>query len=300
MPIRIKIKAYAKINLGLRVLRQREDGYHEILSLMQTIGLADELELILEEERGEKPVMVEIEPPLLEAEGEANLVHRAAVMFLDMAEPALRPPVRIRLRKRIPVGAGLGGGSSDAAATLAGLDRLLKLELPQDRLAGLAAELGSDIPFFLEGGTCLVRGRGEWVERLPPLPRYHLVLLLPPFSLPTAEVYRKFDDLDVDSGREDEETLWARPLQPPAGHLRNDLEEAALALRPELKEYRLFLERTGPAFFGMSGSGPAWFAGFTERERERASILAEKAASSLPGQVILTETNDQGYEIELD
>ncbi|HIC95536.1 TPA: hypothetical protein EYP12_02780, partial [Candidatus Bipolaricaulota bacterium] len=125
MPIRIKIKAYAKINLGLRVLRQREDGYHEILSLMQTIGLADELELILEEERGGKPVMVEIEPPLLEAEGEANLVHRAAVMFLDMAEPALRPPVRIRLRKRIPVGAGLGGGSSDAAATLAGLDRLL-------------------------------------------------------------------------------------------------------------------------------------------------------------------------------
>ena len=272
----MRLRAYAKVNLGLRVLRRRGDGFHEVQGLMQTIGLADELVL----EKGGEGITLEVQPPL-GIPPEENLAYRAAEAVLKAA--GLQPNLRIQLTKRIPAGAGLGGGSSDAAAVLVGTNELFGLEMERARLLELAMELGSDVPFFLTGGTCWMGGRGERLKRLPPLPRYHLLLLLPPFSLSTAEVYRKFDELG-----EDEES----PRPPRL--LRNDLERAALALRPELAKYRDLLEETDPDFFGMSGSGPAWFAGFTERER------AERAAErfALPGEAVLMEFVDHGYKLE--
>jgi 4-diphosphocytidyl-2-C-methyl-D-erythritol kinase len=274
----LRIKAYAKLNLGLQVFRRREDGYHELSSLMQNIDLADELVL---EEAGEG-IALKVEPPL-DVPAEENLVYRAAELLFTTA--SLAPSLRIELMKRIPVGAGLGGGSSDGAATLVALNELLKLGLEKDELRTGAAELGSDVPFFLEGGTCLVSGRGERVERLPPLPQYHLVLLIPPFPLSTAEVYDAFDRMRDDAREADEKS--PRLLQ-------NDLERAAVALRPELEDYRDFLQRAAPDFFGMSGSGPTWFAGF--RERKRAVALATEAAR-LPGRALLTKIIKRSYEI---
>ncbi len=273
----MKLRAYAKVNLGLRVLGRREDGYHEIQSLMQTIDLADELVL----ERGEGGIELDVEPPLGLSPQE-NLVYRAVELIFNSHPPNLR----LKLTKKIPVGTGLGGGSSDAAATLAGLTRLLGLKLSRERLAALAAELGSDVPFFLEGGSCLVSGRGEILKKLPPLPRYHLVLLVPPFSLSTAAVYRELDRLAGADGGTDEEDPRV---------LRNDLEPAALQLRPELARYRSLLKESGPDFLGMSGSGPSWFAGF--KEGRRAKAVAVEAAR-LPGEAILSGMVEHGWEIE--
>jgi 4-diphosphocytidyl-2-C-methyl-D-erythritol kinase len=129
-----------------------------------------------------------------------------------------------------------------------------------------------------------VGGRGERLKRLPPLPGYHLVLLIPPFALSTAEVYREFDRLGENEGGEGSPRL-----------LRNDLERATLRLRPELVEYRQFLEEGAPDFLGLSGSGPAWFAGF--RDKEGAEAVAEEAAG-LPGRALLVRLVEQGYEIE--
>ncbi|MCR4403819.1 MAG: 4-(cytidine 5'-diphospho)-2-C-methyl-D-erythritol kinase [Candidatus Acetothermia bacterium] len=277
--MRVRIRAYAKTNLGLRVLGRREDGYHQIQTVMQSISLADEL--VLEPRPGAEGVTLEVEPDLGLPAAE-NLAYRAARLILERA--GCRKGVHIRLSKGIPAGAGLGGASSDGAATLAGLNELLGLGFGKDELKALGLELGSDVPFFFEGGTCSVSGRGERVKRLPRLPLYHLVLLVPPFPLPTPEVYAAFDKIghqSVDSGDDI------------PGLLRNDLQRAALALRPELEDYRDFLRGASAEFWGMSGSGPAWFAGFSERER--AAALAARAAG-LPGQAILTETIERSYE----
>jgi len=273
----MRLRAYAKVNLGLRVLRRREDGFHEVQGLMQTIGLADEL--ILEE--GGRGIELEVRPPLGIPPKE-NLAYRAAESVLRTVGRTAN--LRIQLTKKIPAGAGLGGGSSDGAAVLVGVDRLLGLNLSEERLSVLAAELGSDVPFFLLGGTCSIGGRGERLKRLPPLPRYHLVLLVPPFPLPTAEVYRKLDELGKNEKNGESPRL-----------LRNDLEQAALALRPELADYRDLLLEQGAEFVGMSGSGPAWFAGFKEQERAEAAAAAE--ALELPERTVLTEFTDYGYEI---
>ena len=277
----MKIRAYAKVNLGLRVFGRREDGFHQIHSLLQNIDLADELVL----ERGGRGIELEVEPPL-EIPPEENLVWRAAELISKTVN--LQPNLRIELTKKIPMGAGLGGGSSDAAAVLVGVNELLKLGMDRAELLKLALELGSDVPFFLEGGTCLVGGRGERLKGLPPLPGYHLVLLIPPFALSTAEVYREFDELGEDEGGEG--SLRLPRL------LRNDLERAALRLRPELEGYRDLLAEAEPDFFGMSGSGPTWFAGFKDRGRAEA-VAAEATEVGLPGRALLTGLVDHGHEI---
>ncbi len=287
MPTRLRIRAYAKVNLGLRVLGRRPDGYHELQTIMQTIGLHDELELEPREGRGG----IELEQPrALPVPAEENLVYRAARLFCR--EHSLQAGLRISLKKGIPVGAGLGGGSSDAAATLAGLNRLFGLNLNVDELARLGAHLGSDVPFFIHGGTCLVEGRGEWVKRLPPLPRYTVVLILPPCRLSTAEVYRRFDVLQGKGDRTYTYTFVEHPR-----HLRNDLEPAALALAPELARYRdaLAALQPEPRAWGLSGSGPAWFALFSTAEKAEAALDALRQELR-EAELILTGLTDRGYE----
>ncbi|MFQ6117822.1 MAG: 4-(cytidine 5'-diphospho)-2-C-methyl-D-erythritol kinase, partial [Candidatus Bipolaricaulia bacterium] len=147
----MKLRAYAKINLGLRVFQRQADSYHRIQGLMQSIGLCDQLVL----ERFGKGIELSVEPTL-GIPAEENLAYRAAELMAETAN--LTPNLRIQLMKRIPVGAGLGGGSSDAAAVLVGINELFNLGMDKAKLLELAAELGSDPSFFLEGGTCLVAG----------------------------------------------------------------------------------------------------------------------------------------------
>ncbi|GBC76376.1 4-diphosphocytidyl-2-C-methyl-D-erythritol kinase [bacterium HR07] len=278
------VRACAKINLGLRVLGRRPDGYHEIETFFQSVDLHDTLTL----EFIERPeIQLEVVSPWALPPGRENLVYRAAELVL--AHAGLRAGVRILLKKRIPVGAGLGGGSSDAAATLVGLRELFQLRLSDTELHRLALNLGSDVPYFLMGGLCRGRGRGEILEKIPSLLCGHsFVLVKPSCSLSTEAVYREYDKL-LEHG-------W----QPPAVQLwagidcANDLEEAAMRLCPQLRELRCILRDLKPDLWGMSGSGPTYYAMWPEPAH------TEIAASALAQQgytVFFVRPTSTGYEL---
>jgi 4-diphosphocytidyl-2-C-methyl-D-erythritol kinase len=179
----LRLPAYAKINLGLEILGRRDDGFHEIVSVTQTISLADTLVVTASD-----ALSVEMTPPLVEDDD--NLVRRAADLLA--AHTNHLPSGRLHLAKRIPLAAGLGGGSSDAASAIRLLDRLWGTGLGAHGLGPVAAQLGSDVSLFLAGGTSLMRGRGEQVEQLPPVKPFWLVLVCPPVSPPdkTRALYR--------------------------------------------------------------------------------------------------------------
>jgi 4-diphosphocytidyl-2-C-methyl-D-erythritol kinase len=215
----MKIAAPAKINLSLRVLRRRDDGFHEIESLMVPVSLADELEITRCDEPG---VALVCDDGSLPAD-DTNLVVRAARNFCT--SQGLEPRVRIALRKRIPHGAGLGGGSSDAAATLLALDNLFGAKLSLAALSALAAQIGSDVPFFLHRSAAMVRGRGEIVTPCDFPHTLPLLLCKPPFGVPTPWAYQRWRD-----SREVPEVSYA-PQSFPWGELVNDLE------RPVFEKY---------------------------------------------------------------
>lgn len=261
----LRVLAYAKLNLVLRVVGRREDGYHLLQSLFCAVDLADEI--VLEP----IPRGVELDAPAELGPGEANLAYRAARAVLPGGEPG----VRIVLRKRIPVGAGLGGGSSDAAAVLAGLNRLFSLGRSPAELRELGTGLGADVPFFLGVSPAWVEGVGDRITAVDvPVPGAFLVLV-PPFGLPTAEVYRKYDDLGLPPS-----PPGPVPAVPP---FPNDLWPAAAALRPELREHRGLLDVLPSLGVGMTGSGSALFAAFPSRaeaERARAALRLPPGAGA--------------------
>src|SRR5580704_7014671 len=176
------VPAYAKLNLGLRVLYRRSDGYHEIRTVFQTISLADRLDISYTPARTLR-IEVKGTPEIPD-----NLVERAARLIMEAF--SIQGHVLFNLKKNIPAGAGLGGGSSDAAAVLLALPALAKKTIPADRLQMLAMQLGSDVPFFLYGGTALGLGRGEELYPLPDLPAARGLLVVPPIHSSTAEAYR--------------------------------------------------------------------------------------------------------------
>lgn len=262
IPIRtLRIRACAKVNLGLRVLGKRPDGYHEIDTVLQSIDLCDHITLA---PRRDDEISLEMVPDL-GIPPDANLALRAARLLAERT--GLPTGVRILLEKEIPVGAGLGGGSSDAAAVLRGLNALFGLGLDTEALLDLGAGLGSDVPFFLIGGRCRARGRGERLRRMPVPDAEHAqiyVLLVPRFSLSAREVYEAFDRLQPEA------------LDSP---YPNDLEGSALALRPELGAVREFLKGAA-APFGLSGSGPTYFA--VMNDEDEAAELFRQAERRLP------------------
>jgi len=238
----MKVRAHAKLNLSLRVRGVRPDGFHEIESLVQTIDLSDRITL---EATGSG---VEVDNDLGVPDAE-DLTARAAHLLFREKRPA--GGVRIVVRKGIPAGAGLGGGSSDAAAVLVGLDRLTPPRLPRARLGVLAGELGSDVPLFLTGGRVRIAGRGERVASMAPVRGEHFVLCLPPISCDTRAVYEAFDRLP---GSE-----RTTPLCPG----ENDLWPAARSCYPELSPYaEAVAELAAVDYSGMSGSGAAFYSVF--------------------------------------
>lgn len=250
---RLELSASAKVNLALEVLSRRPDGYHEIATVMQTVELADRL--VLEDaERLE----IGTSAPGVPAD-ERNLAYRAAAALREAA--ALSRGVRITLDKRIPVAAGLGGGSTDAAAVLAGLNRLWGLGWPVEQLEEVAVGLGMDVPFFLRGGAALATGRGE---RLEPLdgPRLALVLVNPRFAVSTAEMYARVTPAmysDGDRARRMARALHSRRPARVAASLYNGLEPAARAAHPQIGRMQAALVAAGALGAAMSGSGPTVF-----------------------------------------
>lgn len=246
---RLTLSAAAKVNLVLEILGRRADGYHEIATVLQTVDLADRV--ILEEASG-----LELRAGPEVPGDRTNLAMRAAVALREAA--SVEAGVRITLDKRIPVAAGLGGGSADAAGVLLGLNRLWRLRWPLDRLADLAVSLGMDVPFFLRGGCALATGRGEKLERIPG-PSLALVLVNPRFASSTAEAYAQVTPaLYGDGGRAGAvvDALRSRRAARVAASLYNGLEDVVGARHAEIGRMQAALLAAGALGAVMSGSGP--------------------------------------------
>lgn len=261
----LRLKSYAKINLGLEVLGLRQDGYHELRTLFQTVDLADDLEL---RPRTGPTIEVECDHPLVPKD-EGNLALRAALELQRFARA--RSGARIVLEKRLPVGGGLGGGSSNAAAVLLGLDRLWDLRLGITGLLPLARRLGADVPFFLYGGTALGLARGDEVYPLHRQIEAQVVLVVPAIPVETAAVFRR--QRARLTPRENGTTIFRFVSSDLDGHpqfgvLRNELEEAALeeapVLRDQVNKVRSLLVREGAEHTALSGSGSTYFGLFRD------------------------------------
>jgi 4-diphosphocytidyl-2-C-methyl-D-erythritol kinase len=257
---RVTVQAPAKINLGLYVLGKRPDGYHEIESVLQMVSLYDDL--IIEE--GEKGIQVLADHESLPAVKE-NLVYRAAELL--SREGSKSPSIRIRLVKRIPVAAGLGGGSSDAAATLLGLNRLWGLHYSREHLMEIGCTLGMDVPFFLSTSTALARGRGEILEPLsPPSPPIWVLLINPGVEVSTEWVYQGLNlGLTIENKHISIRKFSLSAVR--GAGLENDLERVTVMEYPMLQEIKETLKKWGAEVALMTGSGPTLFGLFPDRGR---------------------------------
>jgi len=268
---RIICKAYGKINLTLDVLGKRADGYHEILTLFQGISLYDEVCLEKEDAEG---ILLTCDSPALST-GPENLAYQAVQLLKERFSQI--SGVKIHLTKRIPLAAGLAGGSADAAAVLAGLNRLYQLDLSREELGHYGARLGSDVTFCLEPLTAIGRGRGERLSPCCPCPEMWLVLLKPPFSVSTKEVYTHLAQVKIAQRPELSKVLQglrAGNKQLIYSYLGNVLEYSTFALYPQLKIWAQEIAELGAEKVMMSGSGPSLLA-FMNTKRE-----AEQLASS--------------------
>ncbi len=287
---KLMVYAYAKLNLGLWVMGARGDNFHELATLFQSISLYDTL---LVERLPGAAVEVRSKPDMGIAPAD-NLVTRAAELILEEADSDYG--VRIELQKQIPISAGLGGGSSDAAATLVALNELFQFGFHSEELKILAGELGSDVPFFIEGGLCWGRGRGEILEKWPSrFGLYHFVLVVPPFGLSSKEVYTEYDQIHGSDSMLDGSDALLFESFPTQGSCENDLESAAIRLRPELERYHQLVSQSGADLYGMSGSGPTYFAAFSQLAT--AQLLAQHAQQELGAQAFLCRPTDVGQSL---
>jgi len=265
----MQVRSFAKINLALAVPGRRPDGYHNIETVFQAISITDELEF---RPSAEISLACEELPDVPERD---NIVWKAAVSLAELAGG--RPGVAITLRKTIPSGAGLGGGSGNAAAALLGLRRFWDLDVSDTDLFSIAEALGADVPFFLMGGAALGKGRGEILSALPDFQPEHLVVVFPGISVSTASAYRALNlgltSVDSDPriqpflGHADNGNLWR------AG-IFNDFETAILPAHPEIAEAKSFLEKQGAISTLMSGSGSSVFGFFLSEESACAAAVA--------------------------
>jgi len=291
--------APAKLNLFLDVLGRTEDGYHELSTLMMPIRWFDSLSFETLSDQGRVPAPIEFSMrgvgKNVDVPGDAkNLVVRALELLRKRS--GCESGARVELVKRIPSGAGLGGGSSDAAAALQIANRGWGLDWPPERLAPLAAELGSDVPFFLAGGAALCRGRGERVEPLPAGMPLELVIVKPAESLATAEVYRRFDQLQptgnrersAESLREIVRTLRRGGVKHLARWMSNGLQAAAASLSSWVEQAERAFAELGFAAHQLTGSGSAYFG--ICRHAGEARRLASILKSRRLGQVFVTRS----------
>lgn len=264
----LKLKAMAKINLGLDVLRKREDGYHDLRMVMQSIYLYDQIFLQQTEEPG---IQVTTNISYLPT-NEDNLVYRAAKLLLDEFE--LTGGVRIELKKYIPVAAGLAGGSSDAAAVLVGVNRLFDLGLSQEELMKRGVKIGADVPYCIMRGTALAEGIGEQLTRLPNAPDMHVVLAKPPIHVSTGFVYGnlKADQLayhpDIDA---QVQAIRDGDCYKMAACMGNVLETVTIPAHPVIQEIKDCMMQAGAVNAMMSGSGPTVFGLFDDQEKAQAA-----------------------------
>lgn len=281
---KITVSSLAKVNLGLEIGQRREDGYHQLTTLFQTVNLKDRLtfelcadgKILLAGNRNDVPW------------DESNLIYRAALLLHQVSGRVIG--VKITVDKTIPPGRGLAGGSSNAAVTLLALNQLCELDFSREQLHQLASTLGADVPFFLYGGLCLGQGKGELLQPLPELPPAWVLLVVPNFPVSTALVYQEFDCQPGFLTSTHKESKIRKFLELKNflifKHLRNDLEPVAFKIYPQLAEIKREMAAAGAELTLLSGSGSAVFGWFQELS------LAQQAAGRLARdyQVWLVET----------
>ena len=283
---KIQLKALAKINLGLDVLRRREDGYHEVKMIMQTIGLHDDLEI-----RKTKTPGIQVKTNLYYLPtNENNLVYKAAKLLMD--EFQIQDGVSIQLKKRIPVAAGMAGGSSDGAAVLWGTNQMYGLGLSMQALMERGVRLGADVPYCIQRGTALAEGIGEKLSVLPPMPKCTILIAKPGISVSTKFVYENLhaNDLkpeqhpDVDSMIE---AMRQKDLGLLCSRMGNVLETVTIPAYPVINEIKRTMIDNGAIGSMMSGSGPTVFGIFDSPVAAKQAMKAVRAAK-LAKQICLT------------
>lgn len=269
--LEMNLRALGKINLGLDVLRRREDGYHEVRMVMQTVHLCDEVFLKRTKEPG---IRVRTNLYYL-PENENNLAYKAAKLLRE--EFSISEGVSISLRKHIPVAAGMAGGSSDAAAVLFGMNRMFRLGLSQEELMKRGVKLGADVPYCIMRGTALAEGIGEILTPLPPMQKCSVALAKPPVSLSTRFIYENLK-LDEATVHPDIDGLLSaieqKNLKDMAGRMGNVLETVAIPHYPVIGEIKKAMLEQGALGAMMSGSGPTVFGLFEEKGAAKAAVAA--------------------------
>lgn len=286
----MRLRALAKINLGLDILRKREDGYHEVRMIMQTIQMYDVLEI----RRVKKPgISLSVNYPYIPND-ERNLVYKAAKLLMD--EFQVKSGVDIRLEKFIPVAAGMAGGSSDAAAALVGINRLFKLGLSEKDLMDRAVNIGADVPYCVMRGTALAEGIGEKLTRITPVPDCFVLIGKPGINVSTKAAYEslQLDKItthpDIDGMIKDIECGNLLAMTEKMG---NVFEPGIIGKYPAIGEIKELMEAHGALKAMMSGSGPTVFGIFDDRKKMEAAAAALRE-SRLAKTVFATEVTKAG------
>ena len=278
-----RMKAHAKINLGLDVIRRRPDGYHDVKMIMQSIGLCDELTL----EKAPAGITLTTDHPELSC-GEDNLIYRAAKLMFDTYH--ISDGVHIYLQKNIPVAAGMAGGSTDAAAAMKGISRLFDLEVPMEQLMQLGMTIGADVPYCILGGTALAEGIGERLTPLTPAPDFYIVVAKPEISVSTKYVYDHLDAAGITRHPDIDGmvlSIESGSLQGILDRMGNVLETVTIPAYPEIDVLKHRIRELGAVNSLMSGSGPTVFGIFLSEQA--AEFACEQLKSEkLTKQVFLT------------
>lgn len=264
----VELKALAKINLGLDVLGRRENGYHDVRMIMQSIYLYDTVKLTKQKEPG---IWIETNLGFLPT-GENNIAYKAAKMLID--EFGIDEGIRIRLDKHIPVAAGLAGGSSNAAAVLFGMNRMFGLHLSMEELKERGVKLGADVPYCIMRGTVLAEGIGEELSVLPPMPKCAVLIAKPPVSVSTKAVYEALDSKEITEHPDIDriiDGLKAGDLRKIASSMGNVLEDVTIPMHPVIAEIKQEMLDAGALGAMMSGSGPTVFGLFESRAAAKAA-----------------------------
>ena len=286
----MRLKALAKINLGLDVIRRREDGYHEVKMIMQTIRLYDR---IVMRKRREPKIQVKTNLFYL-PENENNLVYKAAKLLIE--EFKIQQGVQIDLQKFIPVAAGMAGGSSDAAAVLYGMNRMFHLGLSLEELMERGVKIGADVPYCLMRGTALAEGIGEQLTKLSPVPQCKILIAKPAISVSTKFVYENLK-LDENTVHPDIDLLIQdiemKNLADMAAHMGNVLESVTIPNYPVIAQIKEQMIKDGALNAMMSGSGPTVFGIFDDKEKAEVAYKRMREGN-LAKQVYLTEVYNNG------
>lgn len=286
----IQLKAMGKINLGLDVVRRRPDGYHEVKMVMQTVNLFDKVRITVEKTPG---IRVTSNLSFLPV-NENNIVYKAAAMLMEQFQ--IDKGIAIDLEKHIPVAAGMAGGSTDGAAVLYGMNRLLDLKLTRNELMELGVKLGADVPYCLLRGTALSEGIGEVLTPLPGMPDCHILIARPPVSVSTKFVY---ENLHLENIRQHPDidgivtAIRSGDLYGMCHRLENVLETVTVIHHPEIEDIKTFMKERGAVNALMSGSGPTVFGIYDDEDKAKDACEAIKT-SNMARQVFLARPFNRG------